>query len=354
MAVVECIELAKGRDGDFEARSRARRYTRRFRVRTSDGLDGPAVVQAYLSLPALYSTYTSGNDADTAALVESVRVTGVGFKLWEAEVTYSTITPDSGQNAENPLDRNPVVRWSSQSYQVPVVRDVNGRSILNSAGDPFDPPIEREEKRPLLSVERFEMLYSPALAQEYQYAINSDTFVGALAGYARCNAIDGDRHYEKNFYCWRVKYEFEFRREGFAAQPLDQGFRYLSSGVAIQAKDAQGSFANSPVLLNGAGGLLSAAETSLVGNVTIGQNPILVDDTSNFPTVPYVIRIDSEEMLVTAAAASGSDFSLTVTRAYNGTSQATHSNGAAVTMQPHYHSFPIHKSLPFSALGIIV
>jgi hypothetical protein len=349
MAVVSCTEIFEGQDGEFNARGLSRRYTRNFSVKTDDGLDGAAVVVAYLSLPALYSSYTSGNDIDTAAYVDNVRAQRLGPKLWHATVDYSTITPDAGQNVENPVDRAATVRWSSQSYQVPVTQDINGTPILNSAGDPFDPPVEREDKRRILNYSRFENSYSQIFADLYENAVNEDVFMGADPGYCRCNHIHGERHYEKGAYTWKVDYEFEFRREGYEIPVLDQGFRYLDSNdVAQTIRDGQGTPVSSPALLNGIGGLLTDSASALFFNV--GAADAFLPMVS-FPPAPFIIKIGDEKIRVGTKEAIGfSD----CTRGYAGTTAAAHLGGAAVTLCAVYILFQLHRPVPFADLNIIV
>ena len=58
-------------------------------------------------------------------------------------------------------------------------------------------------------------------------------------------------------------------------------------------------------------------------------NTIQVQSANGFPTQPYVILVDSEEMLVTA---NFGQTSWTVTRGYNGTTVASHAANARVTV----------------------
>lgn len=356
MAVTSCVEIARGRDGSFDARNRGRRYKRTFIVLTDSKLDGPATVKSYMSLPSEYGTYTSGNDADTAALVESINVKPAGFCRWEVEVSYSTVTPNEAQNAENPVDRAPTVRWNFQAYQRPCVSDVDGSPIVNSAGDPFSPPLEREEKRPLLSVSRFENMFSPGMALAYQYAVNSDTFMGVDPGYCRCNGIQAELHYEKNQYCWKVEYEFEFRKEGFTVQVLDQGFRKLRSGTPETMRDRQGTPLSSPGLLNGQGGQLSECYTAIE---TTAPGPtdtfIEVADIDVFPDAPFVVKIGNEIIYVGAKEdIAPSPIISELLRGYRGTTAEAHAIAAVVQMEPVYLGFDMHESLPFADLNIII
>jgi hypothetical protein len=52
-----------------------------------------------------------------------------------------------------------------------------------------------------------------------------------------------------------------------------------------------------------------------------------VTDGSSFPSVPFIVSIDTEAMLVTD---KGSGANWTVTRGYEGSTAATHTSGTAV------------------------
>src|SRR5579871_6318228 len=69
------------------------------------------------------------------------------------------------------------------------------------------------------------------------------------------------------------------------------------------------------------------AQTTLNGSITAGATSLVVNSVTNFPTVPqFRIAIDQEIFLVTGL--SGTTF--TVIPGYENTTQANHSNGAAV------------------------
>lgn len=354
MAVVSVRELIRGREGEQDNK-RQRRYTRTFRVTCSTPKDGPSVVMAAASVPSVYGAYSSGNDSDSGALAERISVKEDGFCQWIAEVTYSTFTPDPAQNEDDPTNRAPVMRWSSALYQVPVVEALDGTPIVNSAGDPFDPPIERDDKRMVLSYERYETTYSPALSVDYACAVNEDPFLGFAAGLARCNSIEAERHYEKGEWLWKVRYEFEFRREGWRARPLDQGFRYLDAAFKPQLiRDDKSSPVSSPALLTGDGLRLSEAKTTLTApGCDAVQTFIAVDSTAKFGPAPFVVKIDSEYVLVQGFDA-GPPLALDpVVRGYRNSTAAAHAGGVTAQQQPTYLEFQIYRELPFEPLNIV-
>ena len=69
------------------------------------------------------------------------------------------------------------------------------------------------------------------------------------------------------------------------------------------------------------------AETTLAAAITTtSETSITVTDSSSFPATDFIISIDTEAMLVTNV--SGTTW--TVTRGYEGSTAATHANGATI------------------------
>ncbi len=95
----------------------------------------------------------------------------------------------------------------------------------------------------------------------------------------------------------------------------------------------------------GSSNTLSAAITST------GATSLTVTSSANMPVgeVPFTIKIDSEYLRVTAV----SETTFTVTRAYGGTSAATHSSGATVTLlgPPRYFAIQATASTPITTTG---
>lgn len=72
----------------------------------------------------------------------------------------------------------------------------------------------------------------------------------------------------------------------------------------------------------------SAAPTTLSGAITAAATSMTVAAASNYPAAPFCVRVDTEIILV--GAKSGVSWS-SLTRGYDGSVAAAHSNGAAVT-----------------------
>ena len=72
-----------------------------------------------------------------------------------------------------------------------------------------------------------------------------------------------------------------------------------------------------------------SAATQLNGAINASVTSILVDLSDDFPEVPFVAIIESENVNVTEI----DEFTWTVTRGYNGTTAATHADNTAVTFK---------------------
>src|SRR5690606_12564520 len=101
-------------------------------------------------------------ETDALAYVRDIRIQCESDDgcTWSIDVEYGEINPDDV--AENPLARPPI-RWVEPvQLQVPadVTFDDPPKAVLNSAYDPFDPPILRDFTRLDWVVERNELASS--------------------------------------------------------------------------------------------------------------------------------------------------------------------------------------------------
>src|SRR5207253_200553 len=79
-----------------------------------------------------------------------------------------------------------------------------------------------------LTIVRNMAQFDEGQAEDYKDSINAGSFFGAAAKKVKCVAITGVRvpHPDLGWY-WEVTYEFEFNRDGWVKQVLDQGMRSL-------------------------------------------------------------------------------------------------------------------------------
>lgn len=272
MAVTSATEIWDSRQGSIDQQGQ-RSYTREYRVITDDWTDGPKVVRQATGIPRVGDPYApSGTETDTAAVVTSVtpRQNPEHPTVWLVRVEYRTRQIDPLQANEDPLDRPAQIEWSFVPYRKVVWEDIDNNAIDSSAGEPFDPPVEIDDSRPVLRITRNESGFDPARAVEYQDAVNDAAFFGGAVGQVKVASISASNQFEAGIEFWRVSYEFHFRREGWALKVLDRGFLRLTAGArtlaTLPAHDASGGKildqpVSAPILLDGAGAPLAVGGT---------------------------------------------------------------------------------------------
>lgn len=178
---------------------------------------------------------------------------------WKVTVHYKYI-PD-------PLLEPYSVEWLFSSNYEPIDRDADDKPLVNSADEPFDPPIQEEYCDLVLRIIRNEASYNPALASEFKKCVNSDKFLWFDPYTVRCNLFEGRRQRIGNMFYYQINYEFIIRQEpdadgnilGWKRRILDQGFRE-KTGTDNEGKptyalimDDNNTPISQPVLLDGNG-----------------------------------------------------------------------------------------------------
>ena len=267
MAIVDYGELPQ-RTGKTDS-SFKRSYTRVFEVLSDDFADGPITVAAAVGL-GLGNTYQSGNDVDLGAFVQDIEAReverGQEIGLWNVTVQYGGVDPtQGGENADgNPLNKPIEVRWGSERYERVVDEDINGDPIVNSAGDPFDPPLVIDDSRPVLQITRNEATFDAGLADAYKDTINSEPWRGNDAKTWKVAEITGKREFHAEFgYYYVVDYEFHFRPETWTKRVLNQGMRAKSGSTRKAIATSDGTPISTPVPLDAAGAALAPDGTPI-------------------------------------------------------------------------------------------
>lgn len=255
-------------------RADERRYERRFYVslgyaggpedaEIANGVNGqkiPGIGDPHLGAPQ--------------AVAEEIRpepVEGI-FGDYIVTVVYST-TAASGDQDDLPTERPADIQWDSIFESMAIDASISdnplfdGKPIVNSAGQPFDPPYEISVPFATLRVVRNETAFSAFTALAYTGKLNSDTFLGQSPLVAKCTKIAGRRFFEQNAYWWEVTYEFLFRPprtlyqgttpiqySGHSLFALDNGLMQLDAqNNLVPCVDTNGNQVTQPALLDGAG-----------------------------------------------------------------------------------------------------
>lgn len=256
-----------------------RTYERAFRLTTTSQADGPFAVGSHASLPNIGSAHPE----DAGAFCTDLSVQCVkGWRVWEVVATYSSECDIS----ETPTSDAAIITWDSEQFQRPAVFDAAGNAIVNSAGDPFDPPNMMDDSRRIVTVQK-NLAAVPSWILTYQDAVNSDSFtvdgVTVGVGLAKMQRVSVGSVQERNGTTFRtVELVMHLQKSGWLLEPLDAGFRENIGGVMYNITNGgDDQLPAAPVPLNGSG--LVLANPSTANNVFLS---FTVYETKAFSSLP--------------------------------------------------------------------
>jgi hypothetical protein len=206
---------------------------------------------------------------DGTMYAEPPEATREGYNYYVVRVSYGLDEGGQGgdQSETHPLNRRPRIAWDLGSTGEPFDRDIEGNPIVNSAGDAFDPPPNRDFISVFFTLSRYEQSFDGALAIQITNCVNSTRFnvMGMFyveIGQARLVSMKPTHDYDAGAEYIEVAYQFEARFDGHQLRILDQGQRAIYTNADDEISigeifDGDGNQVSSPVLLNGGGAPLN-------------------------------------------------------------------------------------------------
>lgn len=284
MAVVTFKEIHNGRKGDDKLGDvLTASLVRVFRVVTDSATDDHETIALHASCP----NYGDVHPNNSLAYVKKRSIVNQMFskKVWLVTVTYSTEWKVQ-EYQEDPTAEAAKITWRSEQFVAPASRDKDGNAVVNSAGDLFDPPEERDDSRWVATI-RKNMQGVPSWIFQYQDAINSRAFqldgLGIPAYYAKMQAIEIGEQQVQNDISYRVlTMHMTLKLNTHIFYILDAGFNRIdpndsSKRVKITVLDDQGNRTEptAPWPLNGSGAPIQNPTTSNNQHVTYHVYPEL-------------------------------------------------------------------------------
>ena len=273
MAVVGTAAKMPGpeRTGDDEAKTGLKRFTRRYRVDVDSKTDEADTVLAAPGLPRIGDLFVSGSSSVPDCKVSKRRAEqaqGLWY-LWYVDIEYST---ESDTDPNNPINEPADLRVTWEAYKEPLPGtarqgDVSPggsyinpkweKGITNAAGEPFDPPYEKDSVRPVVIYSRNEPLTYVTMERlvKFMNSVNKTAWSGLAPRQAYCRGIEPvyvERQRPDNSPSWkyfRTTYTFAIKKETWDLQLLNQGTFYLDTNLQKKTeRDADGNLKK--VLLN--------------------------------------------------------------------------------------------------------
>ena len=243
---------------------------------------------------------------DFAQVLHSIDVDCLGRTTWEGDNSDAmlwSITANYGtwnfaekgepSKAGNPLLMPVKFRLEWEKVPEPIWVDVNGDPILNTAGDPFDPPIELDNLIGILTVRRNEAMPDLPVIMALALSLNEAPWNGFDAKCVRLAPIalpELEYAQETDTYYYPMTYVFEINFRTWKKRPLNSGYRQITptqinpNRVSLILDDG-GQPLQSPGLLSKSGFYLKPPVNK--DNLVIGSFDI-------HPTIDYgVFNLDN-------------------------------------------------------------
>jgi hypothetical protein len=278
MAVTSVKEIHPGRGGNLDERGQ-RSYQRRFRVVVNDRYDDPVVVGNAPGIPRLGNPYLTARGRDDGSVVKAVVPTPDDNNpyLWFVDVEYGALamdlaqtgadgtthtpgtgsgtggTPDTVQG-QNPTDNLPEIELDYVHFTRPIQKTITGQSIVNTAGDAFDPPPEVDAERLVLRITRNELEASMNLHRTFRNKLNVYAFAGEPPLTWKMRPLRARFiGFWNGIACYRTTYEFENREEGWKLNVWSRGHRERVGGLPFLITDFYGAILPEPIFLKADG-----------------------------------------------------------------------------------------------------
>lgn len=256
-----------------------REYQKVYLVKTDNVQDGPSIVKNAIGIPIYGSFYQTDTESDTRAFLADRQADLVdpseSQNHWQVVCSFSTAAYNGAGGlvpVVEPLDMQPNLEWDFHDDKEPAYfaydRNDNPIPIVNSAGDFYDPPLERDFSRLILKVTKNFADYDPLVAYRYANTVNSDNWLGFPKWTILCKPFRGIYTVDKGTTYWKVPFEFHFDFRGWLTRLWDAGLREFFSkqdvankrvppGIKVPGyyhmKNDDGTFVSEPQLLNGRG-----------------------------------------------------------------------------------------------------
>lgn len=272
-----------------------RNYNAIYQITTNNKYDGPAAILAHFAsggingnLPYLGSPYSYGlgNDFDTNAVCDSIRPTRSGESefLWQVDLHYGTNEDEEGEDENgkktgNPLNFRDEIDVGHMNISRPVEKAwrLGGfvgtaaiaypigsfGEVVNSAGVPFNPPLEREDYIFVLRITKYSANF-PATINTLLMHLNNNlwtinkpqyNFTLTMAKHhAQFAAVSTSFDFKNNTKFWKTTYEIHY-------DPVNElNPEVLDRGLTRRAKIGDPNGRNGLVGFNPNGGGMTLQE----------------------------------------------------------------------------------------------
>jgi hypothetical protein len=285
------------------------KYSATYLVETDTVLDQTAVICDYFknagNLPYLNKPYSYANDSDPSAICNSISPQRQPNSHTTWIVTFEYATPESQKKDEDQPRQEPdnngnltpdPTRWRERwdmgftQISIPVEGAIYisgisgmpaGKFIMpcNSAGEPFLPPLEKEQDIAVLRRSFYVDLWDHSFVDFFQGTINDNAVNVVGNGFSmlwtaapftlRCKSIGGSLEWINNFGWWRIDIEWWKKTDTWDVFAADRG---LNRRAEVGAPTGRGSnYEQTDIVVDGTG---ASTRAFLIPILDADGNPI--------------------------------------------------------------------------------
>lgn len=227
MQIVSITDVRGNRSLSWSGQG-GRSYSQQLRVITDDPTMGPRAVAKALSFKVgasyVHPITTTATEWDYGNYLQGfdLKEEGDDGKQWLCTLNFGPFnwteqggaTTEAASEGQTDPFKVPIkVSFGTAKYEREITRDMRGKPMVNSVGDPFDPPMKRDDSRGVLTLVRNEPRFNAQYVQTFKDTCNQDIFLMIYkANTVKCADVTAEREYQADWgYYWVVTYQFEIR-----------------------------------------------------------------------------------------------------------------------------------------------
>jgi len=262
-----------------------REYTRKFLVQMEFLGDIPPLVwDAGLLSISRYDPYPGDLEALAVSLDCAPHGDQLGF--YDLSFKYTTKPFDFGNTSHNPAANDQSVAPTSRPWVLKIgsthgqrvlgPQDLNGKAVVNSSGQPFNPPIEVISSCLTLTISAYGPITLDPIQKQLMYEDSTNSSALTIPGITtttfpiqslRCTEYNAETETENGQAYWKIDVSCEYKPTTWVVSILDAGTMYFKSNSLPPQPilDASGNPIQVATPLNGMGQPLSVTDI-LAGN----------------------------------------------------------------------------------------
>ena len=251
------INILEGRSGKLSLSGirLVQTYRVTFIAITDDKLDDEVAIGNHPDCPRFLSKHPVNQYAlltELEVVQQSLRQDG---RVWHINCSYTTDIPPLPET-NNPLDMPVKIEYRSQKRKRVAWADKDGKPILNTAWQTFDPPLEFDENDGVMTFTRNEASFSyGANVIPVINRTNSSSIWGADTGTLKIQDISAQNAWFEGTQYWSVTRTVEYRSTGWKEKILSRGLMFFNelAGEYERIRDKNGQDVTDPVCLDANG-----------------------------------------------------------------------------------------------------